>query len=94
MTSNPLDSRPRLAVAVWAIGTLTSVAVAVGATHALAATGHEAVRFDRVSSTHPTLVDRVVVRGDGCFTAEDMTRLRLVSWAPERETVVYRCVKP
>ena len=94
--NSPLDGHPRLAIAVWAVGTVAVSAIAIGASHAMADTdsGHEVTRFDRVSTTHPTLVDRIVVRGEGCLAAEDSTRLRLVAWEPSRETVVYRCVQP
>jgi hypothetical protein len=35
----------------------------------------------------------LVVRGDGCFEQEDVTRLRLVEYVgPDR--VVYRCASP
>ena len=35
---------------------------------------------------------RLVIRGAGCLTTEDSTRLRLVSYEPDR--IVFRCVMP
>ena len=94
MTMSPLDGHPRLAVTVWAVGTLAVSAIAIGASHALADSEREVIRFDRASGTHATAVDRIVIRGEGCLAAEDMTELRLVDYAPSRDVVIYRCVTP
>jgi len=39
-------------------------------------------------------IPTVIVRGDGCLQAEDMTRLRLVDWDPAHSRVIYKCIQP
>jgi hypothetical protein len=54
--------------------------------------------FGAVASSHPLAVARVIVRGRGCLTAEDMLQLRLTRfdpWARDgRGVVAYRCMAP
>jgi hypothetical protein len=71
----------------WAVG-IVLVAVAIVCMAVVAnATGDRTLRY----RTEDGRV--LVVRGEGCFSQEDVTRLRLVEYdGPDR--VVYRCVTP
>ena len=48
------------------------------------------LRYREVDGNGP----RLVIRGDGCFSEEVVTTLRLVEWVGSDRRVVYRCVTP
>ena len=53
------------------------------------------VEFFKVTQDYPTnSIERFIIRGEGCLKAEDMTKLRLVSYDPSHSKVIYRCIQP
>lgn len=71
------------------------LAVGVGAVGGVAVAQQSEQDLGRIvysqESGDLNLTPRLVVRGQGCFDAEDMTVLRLVAWKPSMGKVVYRC---
>ena len=76
---------------------LMITAFCIGAfTHlSFAAKGHNVVEFYKVTQDYPTNgIQRFRILGQGCLSAEDVTKLRLVNYDPADHKVVYRCVQP
>lgn len=55
---------------------------------------NSSVRYDRVSGDHPTVIQKIVVKGSGCMNAEDSVDLRLLEYVPVENKAVYHCIIP
>ncbi len=80
----------------WYAAGAAALALTVGGGVAVAMpSSQHAVEFFKVTQDYPTNgIQRFIIRGDGCLKAEDMTKLRLVSYDPSHHKVVYRCLQP
>lgn len=55
---------------------------------------NDRLEYFKVTQNNPTPIDRLIVKGKGCFDAEDMTKLRLVDYDPAHHKIIYRCIQP
>ena len=73
-------------ITIAAIAAVPAIALTITTT-AIASTA-----TNRIAYHHGD--DRLIVRGDGCLQAEDMTRLKLIHYVPSENKIVYRCIQP
>lgn len=73
--------------------TVTAIAIVLFAfgwgARAVASSNENELRYKEIGGDGPNLI----IRGE-CFTAEDVTTLRLVEWRGVDRPVTYRCVQP
>lgn len=63
---------------------------------ALASHGNDdaIVRYDRVSGNHPTIAQKISIKGAGCMNAEDSFVLEFLDYDSADGRVTYHCLKP